>query len=80
MNQKPTSEGHLVRWMTDPRSDVYFGPSFTLRFELLAALAAGKKTNLAAIARQRGLTRAAVSAQSVRCRKLFGFSKPTKHV
>ncbi len=66
---------NLVRWLADGRADAYFGKAFTLKFEILSSLAAGGKINLAAIARARGLTRAATSKQYLRCKAIYGLTK-----
>lgn len=67
---KPSPHENLVHWLTDARTADYFGPSFTLRADVLAALI--QRGNLAAVARQHGVTRAAASKQARRAKAIFG--------
>ncbi|HUZ07477.1 MAG TPA: hypothetical protein VMV89_08305 [Candidatus Paceibacterota bacterium] len=61
---------NLIQWLTDPRTAAYFGDTFKLRADVLAAIITGG--NLAAVARQHGVTRAATSKQGRRVRAIFG--------
>jgi hypothetical protein len=61
---------NLVRWLTDARTAEYFGDTFKLRADVLAAVITGG--NLAAVARQHGVTRAAASKSARRAKAIFG--------
>ncbi len=61
---------HLAEWLSDPRTKKYFGDSFMLKAGVLACLI--QRGNLAAVARQHGVTRAAASKQARRARAIFG--------
>ena len=60
----------LTAWLTDPRTAEYFGATFKLRADVLAAVITGG--NLAAVARQHGVTRAATSKQARRAKSIYG--------
>ena len=60
---------NLKQWLTDPRTAEYFGKTFKLRADVLAAVIAGG--NLAEIARQHGVSRAAASKQARRATAIF---------
>ena len=63
-------QGNLAKWLLDPRTQEYFGDTFKLRADCLAAVITGD--NLAAVARRHGVTRAAASKSARRAQKLFG--------
>lgn len=66
---------HLIEWLTDPRTAEYFGPTFRLRADVLAGAITGG--NLAKIARQHGVTRAAAAKNARRAKQIFGDFKLT---
>ena len=68
----PQGDPHsnLAKWLLDPRTQEYFGDTFKLRADCLAAVITGD--NLAAVARRHGVTRAAASKSARRAQKLFG--------
>lgn len=66
---------NLLEWLLDPRTAEYFGPTFRLRADVLAAVITSG--NLAAIARQHGVTRAAAAKNSSRAKRIFGDFKLT---
>ena len=68
--QRQTHESNLTAWLLDPRTAQYFGSTFKLRADVLAAVITG--TKLAAVARQHGVTRAAASKQARLARCIFG--------
>lgn len=61
---------NLARWLTDARAAEFFGDSFALKADVLACLI--QRGNLAAVARQHGVTRAATSKQARRAKSIFG--------
>lgn len=63
-------QSNLLRWLTDRRTAEYFGDTFKLRADVLAAVITGG--NLAEVARQHGVTRAAASKSARRAKALFG--------
>jgi hypothetical protein len=63
-------KNNLLEWLTDPRTAEYFGPTFRLRADVLAAVITGG--NLAEVARQHGVTRAAAAKNSSRAKRIFG--------
>jgi hypothetical protein len=63
-------ESHLAAWLTDPRTAEYFGTTFRLRADVLAAVIT--RGNLAAVARQHGVSRAAASKQARLAKSIFG--------
>jgi len=63
-------KNHILEWMLDSRAQEYFGPTFRLRADVLAAIITGG--NLAEIARQHGVTRGAASKNSSRAKRIFG--------
>jgi len=71
-------ENNLIRWLSDPRGQKYFGHTFTLRADVLVAVITGG--NLAAVARQHGVTRAAASKQARLAKSIFGNQRLTKSV
>lgn len=68
-------KNNLLEWLTDPRTAEYFGPTFRLRADVLAAVITGG--NLAEVARQHGVTRAAAAKNSSRAKRIFGDFKLT---
>ncbi|MEI9961791.1 MAG: hypothetical protein WDM76_11840 [Limisphaerales bacterium] len=66
---------NLIHWLTDPRTLEYFGPTFRLRADVLAAVITNG--NMAAVARQHGVTRAAAAKNSRRAKRIFGDFKLT---
>ena len=62
--------GYLAAWLTDPRTEKYFGESFALKADVLVCFL--QRGNLAEVARQHGVTRAAASKQARRAKALFG--------
>ena len=64
-------DSNLARWLTDARTAEYFGgDTFRLRADVLAAVIIGG--NLAAVARQHGVSKQAAWKQSKRTRDVFG--------
>jgi hypothetical protein len=61
---------YLTAWLTDPRTAEYFGDTFALRADVLNAVINGG--NLAAVARQHDVTRAAASKQARRAKTIYG--------
>jgi hypothetical protein len=61
---------NIIAWLTDQRTAEYFGNSWKLKAGVLAAVIT--KSNLAEVARQHGLTRAAASKQARRAKAIFG--------
>ena len=61
---------NLAAWLTDPKAAEYFGETFKLRADVLAAVISGG--NLAAVARQHGVSRAAATKQARRAKVIFG--------
>jgi hypothetical protein len=70
-----SQEDFLLQWLTDPRTAEYFGPTFRLRADVLAAVITGG--NLAEVARQHDVTRAAAAKNSSRAKRIFGELKLT---
>lgn len=61
---------NLARWLTDARTAEYFGgDTFRLRADVLAAVIIGG--NLAAVARQHGVSKQAAWKQAQRARAAF---------
>lgn len=71
MNQKPTSEGHLVEWINHPGFVVYLGRSSAFKLEVLATIAS-KSGTLASVARRYSVTRQAAHQQAKKARIAFG--------
>ena len=61
---------NLAKWLTDSKSAVYFGRSFTLRAAVLAYLITGDGT-LAEIGRKHGVSRQAVHRHAVKARAIY---------
>jgi hypothetical protein len=61
---------HILEWLNDPRTAEYFGSTFKLRADVLAAVITNG--NMAAVARQHGVTRAAAAKNSSRAKRIFG--------
>ncbi len=68
-------QDHLVHWLTDPKTAEYFGDTFKLRADVLNAVITGG--NLAAVARQHGVTKQAASKQARRARSIYGDLRAT---
>jgi hypothetical protein len=65
----------LEKWLLDPRAVEYFGDTFSLRLDVLAAqIYTGE--SLASVAARHGKERSAAHNQAVRLRKIFGMSPP----
>lgn len=63
-------QNHILEWLNDPRMAEYLGPTFKLRADVLATVITGG--NLAAVARQHGVTRAAAAKNAHRAKAIFG--------
>jgi hypothetical protein len=61
---------NLAAWLSDPRTAQYFGDTFKLRADVLAAVIT--RGNLAAVARLHGVTRAATSKTARLAKSIFG--------
>lgn len=73
----PPPESNLAALLSDQRTDRYLGRSAIVKFSVLAALLSGDEQHPGAkVAKQFGLTRAAVSRYVRRARAIFGFPKP----
>jgi hypothetical protein len=67
---------YLLDWLSSEAALRYFGKSYAIRVDVLAALLTGG--NLAAVARKHGVTRAATSKQHCRARAIFANLELTK--
>jgi hypothetical protein len=63
-------EANLVKWLLDPRSQEFFGTTFTRRAAVLAAVVSGR--SLAAVAREHGISKQAAWKQGQRAKAAFG--------
>jgi hypothetical protein len=69
-------ELNLAAWLTDERFDRYFGYGFRTKAAVLALIVEGRPGFISRAARERGVTRQAVSKQVGRARKIFGTTQP----
>ena len=69
------NQNYLLEWLLDPRTAEYFGPTYRLRADVLAAYIQGG--NLSVVARAHGVTRAAATKNGRRAQRIFGNFKLT---
>ena len=69
MSENKTNDS-LVAWLTDPRSEAYFGTGFNIRADALAYVITGKGT-LEEIAQRNGVSKQAVHKHVKRARQIF---------
>ena len=74
-NEIMKTQNYILEWLNDPRTAEYFGPTYRLRADVLAAVITGG--NLAEVARQHNVTRAAAAKNSKRAKRIFGDVKLT---
>ena len=79
MIQHPTSavptasavpSGNLAAWLTDPRSDTYFGRTWSIRADVLAYLITGNGT-LEGIAQRFGVSRQYIHKHVKRAKQIW---------
>jgi len=74
MKTKPMElqpQSNLESWLTHPGFEPFLGASALFKLEVLACLATGA-TTLAAVARNRGVTRQAANSIAKKARREFG--------